>query len=81
MASTDLRDHQTAVEFHGDFAVIRWDFAGGRWQRFYTVRDTTTGRDSRSWKQLRNARKQARAAAHHRAEGHDVALAALGWSR
>jgi hypothetical protein len=75
------RDNQTAVEFHGDFAIVRWDFSRAA-DRFYTVRDLTTGRDlSRTWKLLRNARKTARAADRHAADGNLVALSVLGTNR
>lgn len=69
----------TLIEVHGDFAIVRWDSASG--DRFYTVRDTTDGRDGRTWRQLRVARNQARAAARHRAWGQNVALSSLGWSK
>ena len=71
---------QTLIEVHGDFAIVRWEFALAA-DRFYTVRDVRTGQDGRSWRQLRVARNQAKAAARHRAWGQSIALASLGWTQ
>lgn len=53
-------DHpQTLVKLYGPFAVVRHDFTLAR-DRFYTVRDTRTGQDfTHTFRQLRNAKRQA----------------------